>query len=174
MEQKHASDRPLRFRDGWKRILSAALLLLCLGALLWYKADLLWQETEQGRLFCGGFLAAYLLLTLLSVLLCFVTTSLPLLARRIIGWAMLLLLPVAVFYGVDLMNGTRILTFPVLRWLGNYLCCLLPFLLCYALTRSVLWPSCWAAARRCSLARQTILSFSSAGSRFCRGIFPQH
>lgn len=137
MEQKHASDRPLRFRSGWKRILSAALLLLCLGALLWYKADLLWQETEQGRRFCGGFLAAYLLLTLLSVLLCFVTTNLPLLARRIIGWVMLLLLPVAVFYGVDLMNGTRILTFPVLRWLGNYLCCLLPFLLCYALTRSV-------------------------------------
>lgn len=138
MELQHATERPLTFRGGWKRIGSAALLLLFFSGLLWYKADLLWQETEEGVRFCGGFLAAYVLLGIVSVLLCFVKANLPLLVRRVTGWVMLLLLPVGVFYGVDLMNGTRILTFPALRWLGNYLCCLLPLLLCYALTRSVL------------------------------------
>lgn len=139
MEPKHENEEPLRLRGGWKRVLPAALILLCSGALLWVKSDLLWQETEEGGVFCRGFLIVYSVLTAASVFLCFLEARLPLTARRAVGWALLLALPIGAFYGVDMMNGTRILTFPALRWLGNYLCCLLPFLLCYALTRSAFW-----------------------------------
>lgn len=139
MELKHAKEKPLRLRGGWKRIVSAALLLLLLGGLLWYKSDLLWKETEEGRVFCTGFLIAYLVQMALGAFFCFVETHLPLHLRRILCWEKLFIVPISAFYAVEIMNGTRFLSFSFLRSFGNYLCCLLPILLIYALTRSAFW-----------------------------------
>ena len=137
---RHAEQKgPLKFQGGWKRIVSAALIVLCLGGLLWYNSGLLWKETEEGRVLHVAFLATYLLQSALSILFCFLDADLPLPLRRALSWEKVFIVPITVFFSVDYMNGTRFMSFPFLRLLGNYLCCLLPILLLYALTRSAFW-----------------------------------
>ena len=140
MEPKHAKSRPLRLQGGWKRIVSAVLIVLCHGGLLWYNSGLLWKETEErGTVFCTAFLITYLVQMALSVLFCFLETDLPMQLRRILSWEKIFIVPITIFFSVDYMNGTRFLSFPFLRVFGNYLCCLLPIVLLYALTRSAFW-----------------------------------
>ena len=139
MEQETANAKPLRLRGGWKRIVSAALLLLFLGGLLWCNSGLLWKETEEGRVFHTTFLVMYLLQTTLSILFCFLEADLSLPLRRVLSWEKVFIVPITVFFSVDYMNGTRFMSFPFLRLFGNYLCCLLPIVLLYALTRSAFW-----------------------------------
>ena len=60
---------------------------------------------------------------------------------RVLGWVLLLLLPLGAFVAVDCVNSTRILNFSFWTGLANYLCYSMVFALAFALTRRV-----WATA----------------------------
>lgn len=121
-----------------RAILAAAILLLTGLALWFHRTTLLWEETEQGSpVFCTEFAVVLGGVTLCSVLLCFLELSLPKWAERVGGWIAALLLPLGAFFAVDLINGTRILTFSPLRGFANYLCYLMIFALAYVLCRRV-------------------------------------
>ena len=94
------------------------------------------QPTEQVHMY-GWYAAVYLLLTLLGAALCLLEFRIPHLARRAFGWILLALAPLGTFYAVDLINGTRILTFPLRKAFANYLCYLMVFAAIYALCRRV-------------------------------------
>ena len=131
----------IKIRPQGKTLDAAGLLLLLFGGLLFASREALWEAGEDGvPVFQGAFFAVYLTLSLLAALLCLVEVSLPQRARRIVSWALMVLLPAGVFVAVDLINETRVAAFPFRRLLANYLCALLPFLLAFALTRRA-----WAA-----------------------------
>lgn len=100
------------------------------------------QSAEQVHMY-GWYAAGYVLLTLLGALLCVVEFRIPHRARRVCGWLMLALAPLGTFYAVDLINGTRILSFPARRAFANYLCYLMVFTAIYALCRRV-WVTVFA------------------------------
>lgn len=116
----------------------AAGILLLTSLVLFLQSHLLWEETEQGEaVFCVNFIVVLGGLTLCSVLFCFLEITLPKWTREIAGWAVVLLLPLGTFYGVDLINNTRILAFSPLKCFANYLCYLMGFALVYAVFRRV-------------------------------------
>lgn len=125
-------------------LLTAALLLAAAGAFFLlekFQAEGE-QPAEQVHMY-GWYAAAYLLLTLLGAALCLIEFRIPHLARRAFGWILLALAPLGTFYAVDLINGTRILTFPFRKAFANYLCYLMVFAAIYALCRRV-WVTIFA------------------------------
>ncbi len=118
------------------RLIPALLVLALGGLLLWVERDLLWLTTEEKEtLFQAGFVWAYGILIVISAFLCLLEVRLPAALRRAVGWVLTLLMPLGTFYAVDLINGTRILTFSPLRCFANYLCYLVVFALLYAVSR---------------------------------------
>lgn len=116
----------------------AGLILIASGLVLWLQRALLWEIPEEGDpRFCTEFFTALVLLTLGSVFLCFLEIRLSEQVGRAVGYLLLLCLPVGAFYGVDLINGTRILSFSPLRCFANYICYLMIFAFLYALCRRV-------------------------------------
>lgn len=133
-------ERPVgaRLRLGWRNLSAAGAVFLLSAVVLLMDPSLLWEENEQGeQLFCFWFVGAYSALTLGNMLLCLLEIRLPELARRVIGWVLVLLLPLGTFFAVDLINGTRVLDFTYKRSFANYLCYLMVFALIYALCRRV-------------------------------------
>ncbi len=129
----------VRWKPAPKNWICAAAILLLSGWVLWLERSLLWKTAEEGgefgTAFQGGFLAAYALLSLGCALLCLLEFRLPWAFRKAADWALVLLLPLGAFFAVDLINGTRILSFSYLRGFANYLCYLMVFALVYALSR---------------------------------------
>lgn len=121
-----------------QNLLFAGLIPALSAMVLWWNRALLWETPKEGEpAFCGGFITAYCALSLVSALLCVVRISLPERVRRAAGWVLLLLLPLGIFFAVDLINGTRILDFTYKRGFANYLCYLMVIALIYALCRRV-------------------------------------
>lgn len=115
----------------------AGLLLLAAGAFFLlekFKGDE--QFGDQVHMY-GWYAAGYVLLTLAGVALCLVEFRIPHKWRRAFGWGMLALAPMGTFVAVDLINSTRILSFPLRKAFANYLCYLMVFACLYALCRRV-------------------------------------
>ena len=122
-------------RDRNSLLLAGATLLLS-GILLAFAVPTVWQTTAEGEfLFHHVFLMGYIGLSLAAIFLCFLRVRLPELVRRIFSWVLTLAVPWAIFFAVDLINGTRVLEFSNRRLFANYLCYLLIFSLVYALCR---------------------------------------
>lgn len=116
--------------------LGAGLFIIAAVVVLILNPSLLWEETDSGeQIFCGGFLAAYASLAAFAALLCVVKIKLPELIKRIFSPCAVLLLPLGAFYAVDIINGTRILSFTYKRGFANYICYLMVFALIYAICR---------------------------------------
>lgn len=132
----------IEFLPHPKNLLCAGLVLALSAAVLWWNRALLWELPEEGgAIFCGGFAAGYAALAILSAFLCLVKCRLPERIRQVLGWALLLLLPLGAYFAVDSINQTRFLDFSPIRGFANYLCYLMVFALIYGLCRRV-----WAAA----------------------------
>ena len=129
---------PVGISLSWKRknLDLAGIVLLVSCGLLALSAHDLWTVNEAGQLvFRHVFLLRYIVISLWTVVLCFVKIRLPELVRRIFGWIAVTAVPWAIFYMVDLINNTGILDFSRRRLNANYLCYLLIFALIYALCR---------------------------------------
>ncbi len=95
------------------------------------------EEQELTAAAFAGYGVGFWLLSLAAAAACFLEVKLPLRAGRLIGWAVLLLLPLGSFIAVDFINSTRILNFSFQTGLANYLCYLMVFAVIYALSRRV-------------------------------------
>ena len=95
------------------------------------------EEQELTAAAFAGYGVGFWLLSLAAAAACFLEVKLPLWAGRLIGWAVLLLLPLGSFIAVDFINSTRILNFSFQTGLANYLCYLMVFAVIYALSRRV-------------------------------------
>ena len=95
------------------------------------------EEQELTAAAFAGYGVGFWLLSLAAAAACFLEVKLPLRAGRLIGWAVLLLLPLGSFIAVDFINSTRILNFSFPTGLANYLCYLMVFAVIYALSRRV-------------------------------------
>lgn len=95
------------------------------------------EEQELTAAVFAGYGVGFWLLSLAAAAACFLEVKLPLRAGRLIGWAVLLLLPLGSFIAVDFINSTRILNFSFQTGLANYLCYLMVFAVIYALSRRV-------------------------------------
>ncbi len=117
-------------------IWAGLLLVVAVGFFLLEKFQGDEPADEQVHMY-GGYAAGYLLLTLLGVALCVTEIRAPHRWRRVFGWGMLALAPLGTFYAVDLINNTRILSFPLRKAFANYLCYFMVFAAIYALCRRV-------------------------------------
>ncbi len=122
----------------------AAVLLLAAGAFFLLEKFQGDEQTDEQVHMYGWYAAGYVLLTLLGVVLCLIEFRIPHKWRRILGWVMLGAAPLGAFYAVDLINSTRILSFPLRKAVANYLCYLMVFAALYALCRRV-WVTVFAA-----------------------------
>ena len=95
------------------------------------------EEQELTAAAFAGYGVGFWLLSLAAAAACVLEVKLPLRAGRLIGWAVLLLLPLGSFIAVDFINSTRILNFSFQTGLANYLCYLMVFAVIYALSRRV-------------------------------------
>lgn len=129
-------------RTRWNQIGAAAVLLVALLLYLW--EVLLFRQAEDpegGVAAFAGYTVGFWALSLVASFVCLWEVKLPEPWRKGVSWVFLLLLPLGAFFGVDLINSTRILSFSFWKGLANYLCYLMVYLLGYALFRKV-WASC--------------------------------
>lgn len=146
---RKGGERPVGFRITRGDLVCAAVFLLAAAAFFALNPTLLReQEADKPPVIHGGYIAAYAGMTLLGTLLCLLEIRLSRSARRIAGWVLVLLFPLGTFFAVDLINGTRILTFSPLKFFANYLCYLMVFALVYALCRSP-WITALAGGGAC-------------------------
>lgn len=121
-----------------RNVAISAAVLIGSALFLIIERFLLVEEELTGLLpIYGWYTLLYVALTLLAAFLFLVETDLPMPLRKGIGAALLLLVPLGAFYAVDIINSTRIFSFPTPRFFANYLCYLLVFALLYAITRRV-------------------------------------
>lgn len=125
----------------WNVLAAAGVLAFCGGFLLLERL-LGWEEEDTGSLpIAGGETLLFLGMGLAVAFLCLLEVRLPVEVRRGIGWAFVLLMPLATFLAVDVINSTNVFSFSTKKILANYICYLMVFALVYALTRRV-----WATA----------------------------
>ena len=125
----------------WNVLAAAGVLAFCGGFLLLERL-LGWEEEDTGSLpIAGGETLLFLGMGLVVAFLCLLEVRLPVEVRRGIGWAFVLLMPLATFLAVDVINSTNVFSFSTKKILANYICYLMVFALVYALTRRV-----WATA----------------------------
>ncbi len=124
------------FRFTVRRALAASLILLA-AAVFCVLDPALFRDEETGAFLFDLFFWAYWGLALSGAVLCLLKVDLPGTVRRAAGWIISLLLPLGAFYAVDLINGTRVLSFSHLRLFANYLCYLMVFAFLYAVSRRV-------------------------------------
>lgn len=126
-----------------RRNMCAAMLVLAVSSLLfateWPLA--FYAGLNGHKEPCWWYLWVYGGLTVFSATMCLVELHIPAAAGRRLGWLLVLALPVWAFVTVDVINGTKLWSFPHARWAANYLCYLLIFSLGFAITRRA-----WAAA----------------------------
>ena len=125
----------------WNVLAAAGVLAFCGGFLLLERL-LGWEEEDTGSLpIAGGETLLFLGMGLVVAFLCLLEVRLPVEVRRGIGWAFVLLMPLATFLAVDVINSTNVFSFSTKKILANYICYLMVFALVYAITRRV-----WATA----------------------------
>lgn len=125
----------------WNVLAAAGVLAFCGGFLLLERL-LGWEEEDTGSLpIAGGETLLFLGMGLAVAFLCLLEVRLPVEVRRGIGWAFVLLMPLATFLAVDVINSTNVFSFSTKKILANYICYLMVFALVYAITRRV-----WATA----------------------------
>ncbi len=132
----------LRLSLSRKNVIASVLVLAVsagIFAMEWQLAFL--QEARDQSAVCWWYIFSFGVMTALSAGLCLVETEIPPGPGEKLGWLLVFVLPLWAFITVDVINGTKIWQFPQKRWLANYLCYLLVFLLGYALTRRA-----WGAA----------------------------
>lgn len=143
---EETSDQKVKFALSlslrrWNVLAAAGVLAFC-GAFLLLERLLGWEEEDTGTLpIVGGETLLFLGLGFGVALLCLLEVRLPLEVRRGIGWAFVLLMPLATFLAVDVINSTNVFSFSTKKILANYICYLMVFALVYAITRRV-----WATA----------------------------
>ena len=153
----------------WNVLAAAGVLAFCGGFLLLERL-LGWEEEDTGSLpIAGGETLLFLGMGLAVAFLCLLEVRLPVEVRRGIGWAFVLLMPLATFLAVDVINSTNVFSFSTKKILANYICYLMVFALVYALTRRV-WATAMAGGSSswCS-ASPTTLWCSSGASPSCPG-----
>ncbi len=132
----------LRLCASRRNLLAAALVFAASAFIFGVEWRLAFYENLDGHQEpCWWYLWTYGGLTVLSAALCLVELDISPAAGHRLGWALVLALPVWAFVTVDVINGTKLWSFPHIRWAANYLCYLLVFALGYALTRRA-----WGAA----------------------------
>lgn len=128
--------RLLRLDPSRGNILAASAVLLASAVFFALEWPIALEEDWAGQQrLCWWYVLAFSGLGAIAAGICFLRFDLPGQARQAIGWLMVLLVPLGSFVAVDMINGTRLWQFSGRKWLANYLCYLLVFALCYALTR---------------------------------------
>ena len=121
----------------WEAAASLGVLAFC-AAFLLVQRLWGWVDESTGALpLAGGGAARFLALGALAAALWLVDLRLPEKVRRWLGLGLLLLLPLGAFFLVDHINGTNYVSFSGEKIFANYLCYLMVFALCFALTRRV-------------------------------------
>lgn len=124
----------VRLQTKRKNLIAALAVLALSAGIFSMEWQLAFDSREEGAL-CWWYVASFTALTAVSAGLCLVEVDIPPAVTRRLSWLMVMVLPLWAFITVDVINGTKIWQFPQKRWLANYLCYLLVFLLGYALTR---------------------------------------
>ena len=133
--------RFLRLNASRGNLFAAGAVLLVSAAFFVLEWPIAFDEDAEGRQsLCWWYVLAFSALSACAAGLCLLQVDLPCARRQMLGWLLVLILPLGAFVAVDMINGTKIWQFSAQRWVANYLCYLLVFVLAYALTRRA-----WAA-----------------------------